>query len=184
VDANELHELTKDLPEWARPEAVQIDTDTGMWGSTQGSFLETREAADLFLAAMVRGLKQIGALILPVDSDNKCPMLTVLNEQAMYAVHGQGDTLLHQLADLCRNAEAARGGEGGTWREKCKITQDAQPDGDNDWWAVHSPDRQHYLDENDGKWKECPQVMAGWFMSQQSAKQALDRAESPPGVAP
>jgi hypothetical protein len=66
------------------------------------------------------------------------------------------------------------------WHEKCHIVLDSRDDGDPDgateWWAVRSPDQQHYLDENDRQWKPCPQVMGGWFMSEHSARLALHAA--------
>lgn len=71
------------------------------------------------------------------------------------------------------------------WREKCHIQvdhADADAEGDIEWWSVHSPDHQHYLDENDLKWKPCPQMMAGWFMSRRGAELALNKAGLPPGT--
>lgn len=80
-----------------------------------------------------------------------------------------------------------------SWYAKCHIVRDrvtlvADPErdeaGESAWFAVRSPDQQHYLDENDGRWKPMPQMMAGWFMSRASALAALYRAACPPGVEP
>jgi transcriptional regulator with XRE-family HTH domain len=88
---------------------------------------------------------------------------------------------------------ALRAVKGGSWHDQCHIVRDrvqmvADPSvdeaGESVWFAVHSPDHRHYLDENDGKWKPGPQAMAGWFMSESSARAALLRAPCPPGVEP
>jgi hypothetical protein len=63
------------------------------------------------------------------------------------------------------------------WYARCQIVQDKTPDdGDMVWWAARSPDGQMYLCENDGKWKEMPQVMGGWFTSEGFARDALKKA--------
>jgi hypothetical protein len=44
------------------------------------------------------------------------------------------------------------------------------------WWAVRTMDGEYYLDENSLTWKECPQAMAGWFLSITSAGAARAKA--------
>lgn len=88
---------------------------------------------------------------------------------------------------------ALRAARGGGWHDQCHIVRDVagnqikqsveEPDC-SVWFAVHSPDRRYYLDENNGQWRPTPQAMAGWFMSESSASDALMRAPCPPGVEP
>jgi len=61
------------------------------------------------------------------------------------------------------------------WREKLRFVPDCQ------YWAVRTPDQQHYLDENGEGWLPMPQAMGGWFLSLESAKQAANKAGLPPG---
>ncbi len=73
------------------------------------------------------------------------------------------------------------------WHATCHVVcdnTDFDSEGDISWWAVRSQDQQFYLDENDLKWKPCPQVMGGWFMSRRLAYNALKTAPCPPGVEP
>lgn len=93
-----------------------------------------------------------------------------------------------ELADAIEQYDAYHG-----WHEQCHIVRDrvgmvanhaVDEAGESVYFAVRSPDQQHYLDENDGKWKPMPQAMGGWFMSEASARTALHRAMCPPGVEP
>lgn len=82
---------------------------------------------------------------------------------------------------------ALRAAKGGGWHDQCHVVADhsgTDDEGETTWWAVRSPDQQHYLDENDGKWYPSPQMMGGWWMSEASARAALLKAPCPPGVEP
>lgn len=92
------------------------------------------------------------------------------------------NTALEAEVERMRQYNQAKG-----WHEKCHIITDhteQDEDGVITWWTVRSPDQQHYLDENDGQWKECPQMMGGWYGSEQSARTALHKAPCPPGIEP